>query len=1027
MKLNLKITPKLTLVFVLFASVVLVGISLFAYYNGRSALEEAIISDLNSTATEKQAALETWVEEGKLDIDMIASYHHFQETISTLIASSPNSATARTAYEHLLTTMKKWVGKNRRFLDLFVLAPESGKVIAATDPHEEGRFKEDRLYFIKGKKGPYVQNPYYRISTLIPTMTAATPIISAEGRLLAVLAGSLNLNELNEIILRRTGLHQTDDAFLVNTSHLFITQPRFISDPAVLQRGIHTEAVNSGLAGKSGVLLDNDYRGIPSIIVYRWLPERQLCLITKIDLSEAFAPSQAFGKTIMLMGGVALLLASAIALGLARTVTRPILKIQTEVERFGKGEKALHLPETSRDEIGILAKEFNNMAANLAEKETKLRSYTEQLEQIVQERTEALRLSEERFQIAAESASDLIWDWDIVKGKLTWFGNIDVILGYDPGEFSRTIEAWEKIIHLDDHDRVMKALERHLEFRETYFEEYRVLRKDGAILFWTDVGTALWDDEGKPYKMVGSVTDITERKRAEVALRESEERYRTAIEHSNDGVAIDHGGQHLFVNQKFAEIFGYDKPEEIVGRPIYDIVHPDDLKRVEEIILMRQKGEVVPPRYEFRGIRKNGESIDLEVSATQTVYRGESVSLVYLRDITDRKQAEETLRRTEEQLRQSQKMEAIGQLTGGMAHDFNNLLTVIKGYSQLSFAEMEKDSPLKENIEEIRKATDRAADLIRQLLAFSRRQIMEMKVLDLNDLLRNLDKMLCRIIGEDIGLMMVLGENLGRVKTDPGQIEQVIMNLAVNARDAMPKGGKFTIETANVNLNKVYARSHVTVTPGPYVMISVADTGVGMTPEVRDRVFEPFFTTKEKGKGTGLGLSTVYGIVKQSGGNIWVYSEPGKGTEFKIYLPRVDEPLEELKEKVEKEGPPRGNERILIVEDEEDVLKLAGRILERQGYTVLQTSSTSKALEICKEQKKPIHLILTDVVMPKMSGRELIEQCRQMRADFKTLYMSGYTDDIITYHGILQKGLDYIPKPFTVDALARKVRRVLDK
>src|SRR4030042_919423 len=241
MKLNLKITPKLTLVFVLFASVVLVGISLFAYYNGRSALEEAIISDLNSTATEKQAALETWVEEGKLDIDMIASYHHFQETISTLIASSPNSATARTAYEHLLTTMKKWVGKNRRFLDLFVLAPESGKVIAATDPHEEGRFKEDRLYFIKGKKGPYVQNPYYRISTLIPTMTAATPIISAEGRLLAVLAGSLNLNELNEIILRRTGLHQTDDAFLVNTSHLFITQPRFISDPAVLPRGIHTE------------------------------------------------------------------------------------------------------------------------------------------------------------------------------------------------------------------------------------------------------------------------------------------------------------------------------------------------------------------------------------------------------------------------------------------------------------------------------------------------------------------------------------------------------------------------------------------------------------------------------------------------------------------------------------------------------------------------------------------------------------------------------------------------------------------
>jgi len=351
----------------------------------------------------------------------------------------------------------------------------------------------------------------------------------------------------------------------------------------------------------------------------------------------------------------------------------------------------------------------------------------------------------------------------------------------------------------------------------------------------------------------------------------------------------------------------------------------------------------------------------------------------------------------------------------------------IKGYSQLSLAEMKKDDPIRENVEEIRKASDRAADLTRQLLAFSRRQIMEMGVLDLNMHVQNLDKMLRRLIGEDIELVSILAKDLGRVRTDPGQIEQVIMNLAVNARDAMPSGGKLTIETANVDLDRAYARAHVAVKPGRYVMISVSDTGVGMTPEVRDRVFEPFFTTKEKGKGTGLGLSTVYGIVKQSGGNIWVYSEPVRGTSFKIYLPLVDEPLEELKEKIVKEELPRGSETIFIVEDEREVLKLAGRILERQGYHVVEAASGEEALKVCKEKKEPFHLLLTDVVMPQMSGRQLAEQLKQVYQDFKVLYMSGYTDNAITHHGVLDKGMNYLQKPFTVDALARKVREVLDK
>jgi len=334
---------------------------------------------------------------------------------------------------------------------------------------------------------------------------------------------------------------------------------------------------------------------------------------------------------------------------------------------------------------------------------------------------------------------------------------------------------------------------------------------------------------------------------------------------------------------------------------------------------------------------------------------------------------------------------------------------------------------LRGNIDEIQNATDRATSLTRQLLAFSRRQVMEMKVLDLNTLLRDLEKMLRRIIGEDIELAIQPAEDLGRVKADIGQIEQVIMNLAVNAKDAMPSGGKLTIETANVELDESYARSHVDVKQGHYVMFSVSDTGVGMSPEVRERIFEPFFTTKEKGKGTGFGLSTTYGIVKQSEGHIWVYSVQGKGTTFKIYLPRVNEPREAITEEILKEELPRGDETILIVEDEEEVRKLARKILEKQGYRILETLNGDDALLACETRKSPIHLMLTDIVMPGMSGSELAKLLKPLYPEIRILYMSGYTDNAIVRHGALGKGVNYIQKPFTMEGLARKVREVLDK
>jgi signal transduction histidine kinase len=389
--------------------------------------------------------------------------------------------------------------------------------------------------------------------------------------------------------------------------------------------------------------------------------------------------------------------------------------------------------------------------------------------------------------------------------------------------------------------------------------------------------------------------------------------------------------------------------------------------------------------------------------------------------------AEKALRQSEEQLRQSQKIEAIGRLAGGIAHDFNNLLTVIKGYSDLMLMKLKEDDPLKENVKEIQKASQRAADLTRQLLAFSRRQILEFKVISLNTVLQETDKMLRRVLGEDIERVTRLAEDLGKVRTDPGQAEQMIINLAVNARDAMPSGGKLTIETANVELDDTYAHSHIGVKPGQYVMLSVSDTGCGMTPEVKEHLFEPFFTTKEKGKGTGLGLSTVYGIVKQSGGEVWCYSEPGQGTIFKIYLPRAEEEMVPGPHRDEKDSFPKGRETILLVEDELSVRGLAVRVLRESGYNLLQAADGTEALRVAQEYAGKIHLLLTDVVMPQMGGKELANRLKTLRPDIKVLFTSGYTDNAIVHHGVLDPGIDFLQKPFSPSAFAQKVREVLDK
>ena len=522
------------------------------------------------------------------------------------------------------------------------------------------------------------------------------------------------------------------------------------------------------------------------------------------------------------------------------------------------------------------------------------------------------------------------------------------------------------------------------------------------------------------------------------ALHSSEAKYRTLFNSVADPIFIFDRTMTRFLdcNQSALDRYGYSLQEFRAMRPHQ--LHPDkEWDRVDRNIAAERDDF---PHY-YTHITKDGHKMHVEVHTAALEYQGQEAWVSIVRDISARRQAEHALlesnRRLEEALNelqttqqkmiQQERLAAVGQLAAGIAHDFNNILTVIQGYTEFAVESISSENELYLDLLEVKKAADQATALTNQLLVFSRKQVLQLQELNLNDVIGSMKKMLGRVIGEDIVMTTSLAPDLGWMRADLGQIEQVIMNLVINARDAMPQGGKLVLETANVALDQVHARKHLEVRPGEYVMLAVSDTGEGMSPEVQSRIFEPFFTTKEKGKGTGLGLSTVYGIVTQSGGGLGVYSEQGIGTTFKIYLPRVYQEPQVEKQTRDTPGVHRGAETILLVEDEESVRGLVRRVLQRQGYRVLEAERPSEAFHFCQQFKGQISLLITDVVMPEVGGRELAKQLLLECPHLKVLYMSGYTGDAIARHGILDTGEILLQKPFTPDALARKVREVLDE
>jgi PAS domain S-box-containing protein len=577
------------------------------------------------------------------------------------------------------------------------------------------------------------------------------------------------------------------------------------------------------------------------------------------------------------------------------------------------------------------------------------------------------------------------------------------------------------LVPIDQPDEIPEVLER-VKRGETvdHFQTIRV-RKDGKEIQMELTVSPIRDSIER---IVGASTighDISVRKVAEKHLVQMEARYRGLLEAAPDAmVVVNQGGEIVLLNVQADKQFGYSR-DELVGQKVKNIIPEgfaerliSDSTRSAADALAQQIGTGI----ELIGRRKDGSEFPIEIMLSPLESAEGILVTAAIRNISERKQLEQ-------QLRQAQKMEAIGRLAGGIAHDFNNLLGVIIGYSEIFEERLGLNDPLRPKAEQIRKAGERAAALTRQLLAFSRKQVLEPKVLNLNAVVADTLKMLQRLLGEDVELIAVPGPELGRIKTDQGQIEQVIINLAVNARDAMPKGGKLTITTVNEELDEVYARQHPAVVPGSYVMLAVSDTGCGMDLQTQTHIFAPICTTKEIGKGTGLGLSTVYGVVKQSGGHIRVYSEPGRGSTFRIYLPRIAEAVTPSDPGKGGSEIGRGWETILLVEDAQPLRALARELLEDSGYTVLEAANGADAMHVAGQHLGPIHLLLTDVVMPEMDGPKVAEYMTRTYPGIKVLYASGYTDDAIVHHGVLDSGIALLHKPFTRAALTSKVREVL--
>ncbi|MGA7828963.1 MAG: PAS domain S-box protein, partial [Geobacteraceae bacterium] len=666
----------------------------------------------------------------------------------------------------------------------------------------------------------------------------------------------------------------------------------------------------------------------------------------------------------------------------------------------------------------------NDLEKRVTERTEQLRDIVSKLQDEIAERKKtekALRKSEERYALAVLGANDGIWDRDLDTGEVYFSPRWKGMISYEDHEIPNDLSEWKARIHTDDYDRVTNTLQWYLGGHIPVYEvEYRLQAKDGSFRWIHSRGACLRDPWGNPYRIAGSHTDITYRKRIEVALRESERKYRKIFEESRDVIFVfDADARLLDINPTAQELLGYTR-EELFTLDISKGIYVDPEVRENFHHVLFTEGVVKDLQVELK--RADGETVLVHISASVTKNDEGSITgyLGTIHDMTEHN-------KLEQQLLHVQKMESIGLLAGGIAHDFNNLLTAISGYGETIHENIDKNNQLlRSSVDQVLLAAERARELTHNLLTVSRKQIINPKPLLINSIISEIHSFISRIIGEDIELTTKSCKKKLPVVADRGQLEQVLINLATNARDAMPSGGQLSIVATHISINSKSKVSIGLESPGEYAMITVSDTGIGVTEKLRQKIFEPFFTTKEIGKGTGLGLSISYGIIKQHNGTITVESRPDTGAVFTIYLPLIHSDV--LVAPIREEVPAKtGTETILIAEDEEIVNQFLTGILKRAGYTIISATNGEEAVARFEENSSEISLVISDVVMPKKNGREICEEIRKMRPEIKFIFISGYTADIILQKGIIEEGVDFVTKPFSKNEILRKVRTVLDR